>query len=144
MKQVFLHKDLSTCVHTCNASYELPITASLHCYSAEFEGLSFLSFITTLTLRKKAPCAHSLRQPSNTLKCLNTSTLHTPTAAVPQRFAQNLNSETLLGLCTPCTALVPNCTFGINENKSYHYLNPLSTHSLRTLQLHSLQKSFLR
>jgi hypothetical protein len=53
----------------------------------------------------------SLQQPSNTSKCLNPSTLCTPVAAVLQFFTQVHNPETFLGLHTPCTAPVPNCTF---------------------------------
>jgi hypothetical protein len=39
------------------------------------------------------------------------STLCTPAAAVSQCFTQVHNPETSLGLHTPCTAPVPNCTF---------------------------------
>jgi hypothetical protein len=63
-----------------------------------------------------------------------------PAIAVSQCFTQVRYPEASLGLRTPCMAPVSNCTFGMNENKSYLYLNPLSTHSLRTLQLHSLQE----
>jgi hypothetical protein len=46
----------------------------------------------------------------------------------------------LSSLHTPCMAPVTQIHFWVNENQSYLYLNPLSTHSLRTIRLHSLQE----
>jgi hypothetical protein len=101
-----------TFVQPCDDSYELSIIDSLHCSLTEFECLSFLRFLTTLSLRKRllarTPCCNS----RTLLSAEIPSTLCTPVVAILQRFAQNRNSETLLGLCTPCTAPIPNSTGG--------------------------------
>jgi hypothetical protein len=58
----------------------------------------------------------------------------------PSTLAQVFNPKLHLA-CALLAWLLCLSALWVNENKSYLYLNPLSMHSLQTLQLHSLHES---
>jgi hypothetical protein len=128
-------------VQTCNASCQ-PLRNNFSALSFnEFEGLSFLSF---------SPTSKSFRKLFHALLAANLPpqlSVEVPQLCAhlqQQSLIPSLRFATMrpfLGLCTPCMAPMPNFTLGMNEKKSYLYLNPLSTYSLQTLRLHSLQES---
>jgi hypothetical protein len=75
-----------------------------------------LSFLHDSSLQEDS-CTHSLRKFLNTFKYLKFQTLRTHfAAAVLHSFPQVANSETSLGLRTPCTARVLDLHFCKIEN----------------------------
>jgi hypothetical protein len=70
----------------------------------------------TLSLKEDS-CTHSLRQILQLLQRIEVLRLCAlPVVVVLQQFLRFKNSETLLGLRTPCMALVLNLHFYENEN----------------------------
>jgi hypothetical protein len=75
-----------------------------------FEGFILPELFPTLSLKEDS-CTHSLRKILQLLQRIEVLRLCAlPAAVVSQQFLRFANSETLLGLRTPCTAPVPSCT----------------------------------
>jgi hypothetical protein len=62
MNQVLLSQRLGSCLPTYDASFRLPIEASLHLSFIEFEGLLLLNLFSTSQVLLRTSCVHSLRQ----------------------------------------------------------------------------------
>jgi hypothetical protein len=127
---------------TCDTSCQ-PARHKLTALSFDkLKGLPFLSFSHFFKFSKgNSLLALLAANLQSRLSVEVSSTLRMPAAAVLQRFTQVRNPESFT---QPAHSLHGSCNpihFWVNENQSYPYLNPLSTHSLRTIRLHSLQES---
>jgi hypothetical protein len=127
----------STCAQTCStylntSQHKLPVLPF-----NGFEGLTLpeLSQLLIFQGTLHAFLAANIQL----LLSVESLTLRTPAAAV----LQLLLGFATLNFTRPAHSFHSSCAqlhFHRDENKSYLYLNPLSTHSLRTLRLQSLQE----
>ena len=111
---LWIAKCSSTSLPTCGANLWCFLNASSHNfpYTALQQFLKVLSFLSIFpTLNHSENLAHTpCGRHSTTSKCWILSTLRTSAIAVSKCFTQVHNPETPLGLRTPWTAPMPNCT----------------------------------
>jgi hypothetical protein len=151
MNKVFLHRTCPPAKQLCYASFQhFKALALLSFSSTTSKTLSLLSLLEILKYSGDNSCTHSLRhffkyalvfEPLRLCALLATTVL--------QQFHSGCNSETLLGLRTPCTAPVLNLHFYENENNvippelsEIKTLNPCQRTPCGQTPLHSLQEFY--